>query len=233
MRRSLTLAALLVPGLALALSKPIQIVEPGGTGASWAPTQAIGAPDCSGAGDQDQAWATLRSEEGEQWLELDYARAVPVGVVRIYENFNPGAVVKVEAMVDGDATTLWSGVAPRGEAPHVFEVPAAGKVTASRIRITLDTSKIAGWNEIDAVELVGQDGSRQWATDARASSTYATATGAVGPLDGLVGKRVKLRVGGETLRGTLKAQVGGFLTVDTGVGEVLVNLARLDWIGLE
>ena len=112
-------------------------------------------------------------------------------------------------------------------------VPAAGKVTASRIRITLDTSKIAGWNEIDAVELVGQDGSRQWATDARASSTYATATGAVGPLDGLVGKRVKLRVGGETLRGTLKAQVGGFLTVDTGVGEVLVNLARLDWIGLE
>jgi hypothetical protein len=36
----------------------------------------------------------------------------------------------------------------------------------------MDTKRGKGWNEIDAVELIGQDGSA-WATDAAASSTYA------------------------------------------------------------
>ena len=39
--------------------------------------------------------------------------------------------------------------------------------------IHLDTTRVPGWNELDAVELVGRDGSRQWATSADASSTYA------------------------------------------------------------
>ena len=37
----------------------------------------------------------------------------------------------------------------------------------------LDTTRVSGWNEIDAVELIGRDGSRQWATSAKASSSYA------------------------------------------------------------
>ncbi|MEZ4463806.1 MAG: hypothetical protein R3F60_28820 [bacterium] len=233
MRAMLSLTALLVPCAALALSKPLQVVPVGGSGPSWAPTQAVGAPDCQGAGDQAQAWATLRPDEGLQWLELDYAQAVPVASVRVFENFNPGAIVKIEAVVDGEAVEIWSGSAPRGSAPQVFEAPASKKVTASRLRITLDTSRVSGWNEIDAVELVGQDGSRQWASDARASSTYASATGAVGPLDGLVGKRVKLRVGGEVLRGTLKSASGPFFSLESASGEVLVNAARLDWIALD
>ena len=40
-----------------------------------------------------------------------------------------------------------------------------------RIRVILDTKLRTGWNEIDAVELVGPDG-RAWATDAHASSNY-------------------------------------------------------------
>jgi hypothetical protein len=32
---------------------------------------------------------------------------------------------------------------------------------------------VPGWNEIDAVELIGRDGSHQWAKQASASSTYA------------------------------------------------------------
>ena len=40
--------------------------------------------------------------------------------------------------------------------------------------MTLDTNRAPGWNEIDAVELLGPGG-RQWASDARASSNYGQA----------------------------------------------------------
>ena len=44
------------------------------------------------------------------------------------------------------------------------------------MKIYLDTKRVNGWNEIDAVELVGKDGSKQWAVNASASSTYASKT---------------------------------------------------------
>jgi hypothetical protein len=47
-------------------------------------------------------------------------------------------------------------------------------MTGKSIKVYLDTSLIQGWEEIDAVELVGRDGSRQWAKDVNASSTYAS-----------------------------------------------------------
>ena len=41
------------------------------------------------------------------------------------------------------------------------------------ITIYLKSTKVPGWNEIDAVGLVDQQGQLQWATTAEASSTYA------------------------------------------------------------
>jgi len=42
----------------------------------------------------------------------------------------------------------------------------------------LDTNRTPGWNEIDAVELIG--GGAQWAKQATASSTYNGGRAAVG-----------------------------------------------------
>jgi len=52
-----------------------------------------------------------------------------------------------------------------------FSLPAG--VQANQIKVYLDRRRVPGWNEIDAVELIGRDGSRQWATSAMASSSYA------------------------------------------------------------
>ncbi len=46
----------------------------------------------------------------------------------------------------------------------------------------VETKTVGGWNEIDAVELVGRDGSRQWATAATASSSYPDRLGSGGEL---------------------------------------------------
>ncbi len=122
--------------------------------------QATGAPDTPGAGDFDTAWAPEGTEVGEQTLELTYEHAVVPGAVRIYENYNPGAVIRIEAYdTAGDAwVTLWEGEAepPQEEfrifSPELAEVDFAANV----IRIILDTDAIENWNEIDAVELAGR-----------------------------------------------------------------------------
>jgi len=141
---------------------------------AWGPEQAAGAPD-SGAGDQRTAWASQQADGGEQWLETSYAKPVEIAQVRVLENDNPGAVVRIVAILDGGTEiTLWSGEEPKLQAPANQFFSARPGVVASKIRVVLDTNKVPGWNEIDAVELIGRDGSRQWATSATASSTYAS-----------------------------------------------------------
>jgi hypothetical protein len=112
---------------------------------------------------------------GLVWLELAYARAVRPDAVRIHESFNPGAVVRVEAKDQGGAwALLWEGLAPVGDGPRAFEPPIGNVPFETRVlRVWLDTDRVPGWNEIDAVELVG-GGESQWAVAASASSTYGS-----------------------------------------------------------
>jgi hypothetical protein len=140
----------------------------------WGPEEAAGPPDTTGAGDISSAWASLRPDAGVEWLRLEYERAVPLAEVRIRETYNPGAVAKVTALLPGgQEIVLWEGVEPPGQAPQDFAVPVTGNVIASSVKVYLDTARVPGWNEIDAVELVGADGSRQWASQVAASNTYA------------------------------------------------------------
>jgi hypothetical protein len=140
----------------------------------WSAVQATGAPDTPAAGDIGAAWASKTADMGEVWLELDFDVAVTPGSLRIRETYNPGAVARVEAVLeDGTKETLWDGRAAVDAAPRWFEPPLKSATSRVRtIRIVLDTDRVPGWNEIDAVELVG-DGRRQWASAARASSSYA------------------------------------------------------------
>ena len=143
-------------------------------GSYWGAAQLTGAPDVPIAGDHSAAWASLKEDVGEVVLDLDYATAVRVDAVRIHETFNPGAVARVYAKDPaGRYDLLWEGRAESREAIRWFEPSVSTSYSTSSIRIVLDTDRVGGWNEIDAVELVG-DGRRQWATGASASSTYGT-----------------------------------------------------------
>jgi len=172
-------AALLLAGQALAQEilpvpapqLPQGPVEPK---RSWGPEQATGAPDTPEAGDMVTAWASLQPDAGEEWLKLGYDRAVDVAQVRVRETFNPGAVTKVTAfLANGQEVTLWEGADPTTQAPEDFVVDVTKPAVSQAIKVYLNSQKVRGWNEIDAVELVGKDKSHQWATSATASSTYA------------------------------------------------------------
>lgn len=145
---------------------------PGNT-VSWSPGQAAGAPDTHQAGDISTAWAAQERDGGHEWLKLEYERPVEVAQVRIRETYNPGAVSAITAMLaNGTEVTLWEGQETKAEAPVEVEFNVPPGVTSNSIRVHLDTSRVPGWNEIDAVELIGRDGTRQWAQSASASSYY-------------------------------------------------------------
>lgn len=140
---------------------------------SWGEEQVVGPPNVVLARDDPKAWASRSPDEGPEWLAVQFANIVDVAEVRVRESYNPGAINKVTANINGQEYTLWEGTAYGGAAPRDFVVPVRDHVQTSAITIHLDSARVPGWNEIDAVELVGKDGSRQWAVAATASSTYA------------------------------------------------------------
>jgi len=142
---------------------------------SWGPEQVVGPPDTNEGGDIPTAWAPLNSSgSGEEWLHVNYDKPVDMAQINVRETYNPGAISKVAAvMPDGSEVVVWQGTEPPAQAPvdMTFSVPPG--VQAQSVKVYLDRSRVPGWNEIDAIELVGRDGSRQWASSAKASSSYA------------------------------------------------------------
>jgi hypothetical protein len=126
----------------------------------WAAIQAIGAPDTRRCGDYQTAWASASSDE-VAWLEVSYPVAVYVTMINIVQSFNPNQVVEV-ALVGpfGRSTAIYqqSPVVVDQPCPYTLSIPI--EKTSGRfdtVRITVDQSVLGlGWNEIDAVELVGE-----------------------------------------------------------------------------
>jgi hypothetical protein len=148
----------------------------GGDKRRWGHEQAAGEPDTAQAGDIPSAWASKLPDGGKEWLQVDYDRAVDLQQINVVESHNPGAIRKVTAVLpDGRETTVWEGTMEPSNTDELVssQFPVAGDIRAQSVKVYLDTARVPGWNEIDAVQLVGRDGSKQWATGSRASSSYA------------------------------------------------------------
>lgn len=148
---------------------------------SWSPWQAIGAPNTHQAGDQGTAWASSTTDGQIEWLELDYASAVYPKAVRVYETYNPGSLCEVVLYKeDGSTVSAWKGTDPTPPGTPsgmgMSEVPVSSDFATRKIRIYLDSPKVAGWNEIDAVGLLDRDGKTQWATRCKTSTFYGQAS---------------------------------------------------------
>ena len=123
--------------------------------------QATGAPNVTSYGDRPEAWASKSADNSEEWLKLTFARPVRASAVRVRQTQNPGAIVKVEAFAaDGRSAVVWSGhdstAYPKNQIAWftaTFEPPPFPVVA---IKLTLDSAAVKGWNEIDAVQLVGE-----------------------------------------------------------------------------
>jgi hypothetical protein len=130
---------------------------------SWSALQIVGEPNTLTAGDAVTAWAAGTSDENVETLELSYEFPVVPHAIHIYESYNPGAVTMIEAynLETEEWVVIWEGAvsAPEdGETlSRVFspEFEPVGFATDG-LRLTVDEPSVPGWNEIDAVQLVGR-----------------------------------------------------------------------------
>jgi len=125
----------------------------------WGAQQAVGIPDTPRCGDFQTAWASAGSDS-EEWLELKYAIPVHVTTVNIVQSFNPNQVVKVELInIDGDVLIIYEQLPEAVDQPCPYELSIFVEHSIKlydTVRLLVDQSFLGlGWNEIDAVELIG------------------------------------------------------------------------------
>jgi hypothetical protein len=129
----------------------------------YAASQATGKPNIplGMAGDNPDAWSPAAKNEGTAWIELTFPKPVHATEVRVRQNNAPGAIAKIEVIAaDGTTHLWWEGVDPFVE-PAVREiawfavrVPKTAYV-AAKVKLTLNLASRPGYNQIDAVQLVG------------------------------------------------------------------------------
>jgi hypothetical protein len=125
--------------------------------AGWSAKQATGAPNVDHYSDDGHAWAPKTPDGGIEWLDLKYARPVHASEVRVRESAGSGAVVKVELFDEaGAAHTIWQGNDETKELNYLILKFKPTDYKVNRVKVTLATNTVPGWNEIDAVQLVGK-----------------------------------------------------------------------------
>jgi hypothetical protein len=126
--------------------------------ADFSANQSTGAPNVEKFGDDGKAWASKTADGGIEWLDLKYPKSVHATAVRIRESCAPGAVIRVELYDETGAPHLaWGGNDPTtGLNDLIVNVPKTEYKT-DRVKVTLATNVVPGWNEIDAIQLVGKD----------------------------------------------------------------------------
>lgn len=150
------------------------------TSGDYSASRATGAPDVTRSGDSLKAWASRLADSGPEWLERTYSNAVVATAVRVRQVFNPGAIQRIELLeAAGSSSTVFSGVDtnlyPSGQIAWFVVNFAPTAQPVKRVRLSLDSARVKGWNEIDAVQLVAASTSPPPAP--RLLFTYQATTG--------------------------------------------------------
>jgi hypothetical protein len=127
----------------------------------WSPYKMVGKPDVDTYGDNGNAWASKNPDKGIEWVKLTFPKAVNATGIRIRQSYNPGAIIKIELIDDkGKNHTVWSGVDDTKYEPDKIKYFTTNfdktDYKTKTVKITLATNSVSGWNEIDAVQLVGE-----------------------------------------------------------------------------
>ncbi len=127
--------------------------------ASYSAFQATGAPNVVGFGDNGNAWCPKEDDGGIERLEVGFAKPVNATEIRVRQNSAPGAIIKVELIdTEGKAHVVHDGIDTAKYDALNFWFKKTFEKTPYKVagaKITLATNAVSGWNEIDAVQLLG------------------------------------------------------------------------------
>ncbi len=179
----------------------------------WSPgdngtAQAIGSPDTTRCGDIETAWAPLTTKSDPEWLEATFEVPVYATGLTVYETFKSGYITQVDLIDTSDAYhTIWTGSDSTG-------CPAKFTITFAQTSYKVDGVKIYtatnGWENLDAVKLVGQsDLATGSIVDEHASSARASSQFSVGASNAMEASGLPdVRVCGNNVRAWAPATTG-------------------------
>lgn len=147
---------------------------------SWSIDQVLGAPDTSIVGDVATAWASATPDGQQEWIIVEFDKEVVAAKLDVIESFNPGAISRVSTVSAlGTETVVWDVAGSSSTTTQLTNsimtsssITFSNPVKSRRFKIEINSPKVRGWNEIDAVRLVDQQGNTQWASSAWASSSF-------------------------------------------------------------
>lgn len=126
----------------------------------YSAAKATGAPDVANFSDNGNAWTAKEPDGGIERLEVGFARPVHATEIRIRQSFAPGAIIKVELIdTTGAGHVVYEGVDAATYDKYNFWFRKSFDRTAYQVagaKITLATNAVSSWNEIDAVQLIGE-----------------------------------------------------------------------------
>lgn len=126
--------------------------------ADYSPMRATGPPNVERYADDGRAWLAKEADMGIEWLDLKFAKPVHASEVRIRESSGSGAIVKIELFDEqGNAHTVWQGSDPTTELNYLIVKFPKTEYKTNRVKVTLATNVVSGYNEIDAVQLIGTE----------------------------------------------------------------------------
>lgn len=126
--------------------------------AGWSANQATGAPNVDKYADDGHAWAPKSPDAGIEWLVLTFPKPVHAEEIRVRESCGSGAVIKVEAYDEqGTPHSLWAGNDPTTDLNYLMVKFPKTDYKTEKVKVTLATNVVPGWNEIDAVQLIGSE----------------------------------------------------------------------------
>jgi beta-lactamase regulating signal transducer with metallopeptidase domain len=139
----------------------------------WSPEQIVGPPDAQAGMHDRRAWASGTQDGQAEWIEASYEKPVQAVAVVIFETFNPGAISSVKVF-EAEDKWYWAlerrTAQPLAKSNQVTTVAVHDERPINKVRITIESVAVPGYNEIDAVGLLDAKGEIHWATSAAASS---------------------------------------------------------------
>lgn len=121
----------------------------------------IGKPDVNAYGDSKNAWVPKDPDKGLEWFKVLFQKPVNATEIRIRQSFNPGTITKVELIDEnGKSHIIWEGNDENEYHKDKIEyfVVSFKKTDfkTKTVRVTIESDRVKGWNEFDAVQLIGQ-----------------------------------------------------------------------------
>lgn len=125
--------------------------------AGYSANQVVGPPNVDRYGDNGASWVPKTEDAGIEWIDVKFPKPVHATEVRIRESFGPGAIIKVELFDEqGAGHAVWAGNDPTKDLNYLIVKFPKTTYKTSRAKVSLATNVVPGWNEIDAIQLVGE-----------------------------------------------------------------------------